>query len=295
MYSFRSIQYSKNRYLITGITGIHGWPIFNWFIEKYPEQVLGLRNCSSFPVEHPSVRALDLDDLSELQKCIEEFRPTHIIHCGGLCDLDRAENFPELAYRLNVLAAESIKKIIGDTVYPIYLSYDLVFSGDKNDGSGYTPEQSPDPLTVVGKSIVAAENIFRSIPESLIIRLALPMGSSLQGNKGAVDWILSRFKKKLPASLLYDEIRSTILTTDLGPAVDELVQKNICGLIHLGSNQSLSLYQMGEKLILRGRYPKECLRGFYRTQFPPSPPRMGNVSLNSKESHQLLEWIPQEW
>lgn len=284
-----------SRFLITGITSIHGWPIFTYFQSHYPGQVMGVKN--GFAPQPPlgeHVVAIQSEDYSAIEKLCRDFQPSHIIHCSGLCDLDVAEDYPERAYTLNVQGARNIYAQAHDCRL-VYLSYDLIFSGQGHHPDGYTEQAIPDPLTVVGKTIVEAENILAGLENHLIIRLALPMGASIQGNKGAVDWIESRFRKQRMVTLLYDEVRSTINTADIGPAVHDLMMAEYRGIVNLGSPGKISLYDIGARIVAAKLYPAHLLEGKWRTEFPPSPPRMGDVSLNSQLAYHILGWIPQTW
>ena len=280
--------------LITGITSIHGWPIFNYFDQKYPGRVIGAKTIYARQPEGANIIAANVEDQHVWQKIFDRVCPGYLIHCGGLCDLDKSEDNPDYAYKLNVEAAEGLY-CLATHCKIVYISYDLIFSGKDNDGTGYREEDIPDPLTVVGKTIVAAEEVFLRASDSLIIRLGLPLGPSVQGYKGAVDWIDSRLRNHRVATLLYDEIRSTINTEDLGPAVDGLMAAGCAGIYNLGSEHTISIHGIGEKLLGKYGYRPSLLEGRFRHQFPPSPPRMGNVSLNSSKAYQVLGWIPDKW
>lgn len=280
--------------LITGITSIHGWPIFSYFNESHPENVWGIKNTFAKKPVAENVYSANMEDENALKKIFEQVKPSYVIHCGGLCDLDKAEEHPEHAHKLNVEAAHIIHKLSSQVKHLTYISYDLVFSGENNNG-GYSEEDIPDPLTVVGETIVLAENILQKHPKSLIIRLALPMGASIQGNKGAVDWINDRLKKGRVATLLYDEFRSTINVEDIGPAMYQLLRKNCTGIYNLGSNSCISIYGIGRKLVNAYKHSPKLLEGRNRKEFPPSPPRMGNVTLNCQKAFCVLGWIPKRW
>jgi dTDP-4-dehydrorhamnose reductase len=287
---------SQRRFLVTGITSIHGWPIFRHWQELYPGQVLGLKNkFAKEPAASDGVIAVNIEDGTAVRKICREFCPTDIIHCAGLCDLDVGEDYPERAKALNVHGTFNICDE-ATACRMVYLSYDLVFSGKNKHAGGYTEEDLPDPLTVVGKTVVEAEKIIAAtIREHLVIRLALPMGPSLQGNKGAVDWMAWRFSNDRRVTLLYDEVRSTINTDDIGPAVYALMEAGCRGIINLGSPYKVSLHGIGTRLVAARGYAPHLLEGKFRTEFPPSPPRMGDVSLDSQKAYRILGWTPQAW
>ena len=105
---------------------------------------------------------------------------------------------PVLAYRVNVQSALNTLEIIGDRdIRLIHLSTDLVFPG-KSEGL-YTEEDPISPVTMYGKTMSIAEDVITlRCPSAAILRISLPMGISVNGHAGAIDWILSRFKKTIP-------------------------------------------------------------------------------------------------
>ena len=70
---------------------------------------------------------------------------------------------------------------------------DLVFSGTR--GGNHVETDPTDPVTVYGKTMVQAEEIFAAqTPTAAILRISLPMGPSFNRHAGAIDWIQSRFR-----------------------------------------------------------------------------------------------------
>ena len=97
------------------------------------------------------------------------------------------------------------------------------------------------------------------------------------------------------ARLGFDEIRTTVRTKDLGPSLWKIVQGDFSGILHLGSPEKLSLFKMGETLLKNGGFSAKLLVGKFRKEFPISPPRMGDVSLNSNRVQELFGLKPKPW
>ena len=111
--------------------------------------------------------------------------------------------------------------IDGADVRLVHLSIDLVFSGSGN--GGHIERDRTDPVTQYGHSMAAAERLIQMAdPRACILRISLPMGVSFNGHAGAIDWIQSRFKKSLPATLYYDEIRTPTYTDCLNPLFQDM-------------------------------------------------------------------------
>ena len=118
-----------------------------------------------------------------------------VLNGAGSCALKSCEMNPVLAYRVNVQSALNIVEVFGDhDIRLIHLSTDLVFPG-KLEGL-YTEDDPMSPVTMYGKTMAIAEEIIMlKYPSAAIFRISLPMGISVNGHAGAIDWILSRFKR----------------------------------------------------------------------------------------------------
>ena len=267
--------------LVTGVTSIHGWPIYRRLAQSVaPKQLFGIRPPKTAVPSGPQVRSFCITDRHSLQKIRDQFRPTHLVHCAGVCDLDVCEDRPDWAYSINVEGTRVISEVFGDL--PIaYMSTDLVFSGENPPDGGYTERHEVDPVSVAGRTFAAAERYLQKYDRHCIIRLGLPLGDSITGNKGAIDWIESRFKRRLPVTLFRDEFRSCITCDEIAHMAVHVLAGQWTGLYHFGGCRSWSLHEIGAYVIERGGYDPSLLNGILRSQERNGPPRIGDVSLNS--------------
>jgi dTDP-4-dehydrorhamnose reductase len=287
---------NTHRILITGITSIHGWPVYKKLQSIVsPDRLLGIGPPSMNISDNDNSVSLCVTDKEELTRLRDDFQPTHVLHAAGVCDLDMCEAKPLYAHTLNVNGAESMVSVFSPSCYIMYLSADLVFSGNNASPSGYVETDKPDPVSVVGKTYMLAEKEIMQAPRHAIVRLGLPMGDSFQGKKGAVDFIESRLKRDLPMSLFHDEYRSCIDCDDLADAVVSLFSMEVEGLFHVGGPQPVSLYEIGERILKRGNYKQESLRKWSRADDVNGPPRIGNVHLNSGKAERLLGRTMKHW
>jgi dTDP-4-dehydrorhamnose reductase len=169
----------------------------------------------------------------------------------------------------------------------VHLSSDLVFSG--TGGAPYAEAAPVDPVTVYGKTMAEAEALLAvSCPNAAILRISLPMGRSVSHHAGAIDWIQSRFRHGRPATLYFDEVRSCTYTDDLNRVFERFLTGDDNGLYHLGGPRSLTLYQIGQIVNRVGGYDPTLLKGCYRIEAGPMPPRAGDVTMNSGKLIALL-------
>ena len=277
------------RILITGVTSIHGWPIFMQLRRLLPETSLyGLRPPKSNTPEGGNVSSFCITEREKLEKIRDEFKPTHVIHCAGVCDLDVCEERPEWAHSLNVKGTRAVVDAFGNDIPILYMSTDLVYSGFNTPLGGYTEDDIPDPINVVGDTFYIAERYIQNCRDYCIIRLGLPLGDSIGGTKGAVDWIESRFKRNLPVTLFYDEYRSCVDCEEIGRIATAAVTLGLRGMFHLGGDKRWSLFDIGKYVLNKGGYDPGLLNGIMRCQEENGPPRIGDVSLNSEKLRNLI-------
>ncbi len=279
----------SSKILVTGVTSIHGWPIFTQLRRLLPETSLyGLRPPKSNTPVGVNVSSFCITERKKLEKIKDEFKPTHVIHCAGVCDLDVCEERPEWAYSLNVEGTRAVVDVFGNDMPILYMSTDLVFSGFNTPAGGYTEDDKPNPINVVGETFLGAESYIQNCRDYSIIRLALPLGDSIGGTKGAIDWIESRFRRDLPVTLFYDEYRSCVDCEEIGSMAISALALGLRGLYHLGGNRRWSLFDIGQYVLDRGGYSPDLLHGRMRCQEENGPPRIGDVSLNSKKLRSLV-------
>ncbi|MFC1621378.1 sugar nucleotide-binding protein [Candidatus Omnitrophota bacterium] len=278
--------------LITGITSIHGWPIFSAFREKYGERVYGVAPGikSTCFKNDKKVFFCTMDNFSKMRKIFDRVNPKAVVHAAGVCDLDRCEAAPDFTYQVNVLGTRNIVSLSKNS-YLLYISTDLVFSGNDPADSGYSESSLCDPVSVVGKTFVEAENEILQHKMGGIIRLGLPIGPSITGTKGAIDFIAKRLSKNLKMTLFHDEIRSLITTEDVAKATMHFFDKRGRGVFHCGGPQEYSLYDIGAHLVRKRGYQERFLIRSSRFDEKNGPPRIGKVVLDSTKFHKFTGFV----
>jgi dTDP-4-dehydrorhamnose reductase len=271
----------QQRILVTGITSIHGWPIFNALQRVFgSDQLMGIRPPQTKAPLGENVVAMCITDRGQLEQVRDDFQPTCVIHCAGVCDLDLCEERPEWAYDLNVNGMKAVTEIFGDTCKIIYMSTDLVFSGEESPENGYAENHAPDPISVAGKTFLQAEQVLGEIEDACIVRLGLPLGDSITGTKGAIDWIKSRLTKDRPVTLFYDELRSCVWCDQIAAMITPMLNLKLEGLYHFGGNRPWTLHEIGQYVLDKYNCCEHLLKGISRHEETDGPPRIGDVSMN---------------
>ncbi len=301
--------------LITGVAGVAGYNAFDYFRARYPGQVLAIRQEDNWRLAGEGIIPCDAEDNLKLRALFDEYQFRSVLNCAGNCALRACELDTRLAWRTNVEGLTNLLSLIVEReVRLVHLSVDLVYSGKRapragssptpflnlNPGAedgpargGYLESDPTDPVTVYGKTMVAAEQLLHDwLPSAAILRISLPMGISFNGHAGAIDWIQSRFKKGRPATLYFDEVRTPAYTDCLNQLYERVLASDLAGLYHAGGPRALSLYQIAQVINRVGGYDPNLLHGCPRIEAGPIPPRAGDVSMNSSALTDVLRHDP---
>jgi dTDP-4-dehydrorhamnose reductase len=277
---------------VTGVAGVAGYNALTYFTQRYPGQVVGIRQADNWPLRGANIVACDAEDRRELVRLFDRWRFRSVLDCAGNCALRACELDSRLAWRTNVEGLVNLASIIADRdVRLVHVSIDLVFAG--RAGGGYREDDRTNPVTVYGKTMVAAEQLLADwLPRALTLRISLPMGLSFNGHAGAIDWIQSRFKKGRPATLYFDEVRTPTYTDCLNELFEHVLASDLAGLFHAGGPRRLSLYEIAQIVNRVGGYDPRLLMGCPRSEAGPVPPRAGDVSLDSSKLTAALGFEP---
>lgn len=288
--------------LVVGLPGVPGYNAFFYLRKLFPGVVVGL-----VPPNAPELMAYsnspdstlviaDPEKPEELTRLFDEFRFKTVVDASGWCALKPCELDPALGRRLNVDVGLNVlreAKRVGARL--IRLSTDLVFDGRPyfRDGrlqiGGYREDNPTSPVSMYGKLMAESEQrTLEEYPGAAILRIALPMGPSMRGYAGAIDWIESRFRKGRPATLYFDEVRSNLYVQDLNQVIRNFLINGACGIFHVGGPLNLSLFQIAQVINKLGNYPEELLMGCLRAAAGPMPPRAGDVTMHTGKLAELM-------
>ncbi|HYO26568.1 MAG TPA: sugar nucleotide-binding protein [Lacipirellulaceae bacterium] len=267
--------------LVTGVAGVAGYNALEYFARRYPGRVVGIRQADNWPLRAPHIVPCDAEDRPALEALFDRWQFRSVIDCAGNCALRACELDSRLAWRTNVEGLVNLASIVCERdVRLVHTSIDLVFGG--RDGGNYAEQDRADPVTVYGKTMVAAEQVLADwLPAACVLRISLPMGVSFNGHAGAIDWIQSRFKKSRPATLYFDEVRTPTYTDCLNRLFERLLASDLAGVYHAGGPRRLSLFEISQIVNRVGGYDPALLHGCYRREAGPVPPRAGDVSMDS--------------
>ncbi len=80
--------------LITGISGVPGYNALPYFRQRYPGQVIGIRQRDNWRLTGPGIVVCDAEDRERLERLFDEYHFAAVLDCAGNCALKSCELDP---------------------------------------------------------------------------------------------------------------------------------------------------------------------------------------------------------
>ncbi len=202
----------------------------------YPE-IVAFCNAKTKVLPVGVARRIDLDDEPAVRALFAAESPSLIIHCAGVCDVEDCERSPEFAHTVNVEATRVLVAHAPASARIVYCSSDHVFGGN---GGPYFEDSPVAPISVYGRTRVAAEQLILARPDTLVVRSGLWIGPSSNGRIGHLDWLRTRHRRGLPMTVVADEIRSAVWASDAALRVWQLAHAPVTGIRHITATRAVA-------------------------------------------------------
>jgi len=245
---------------------------------------------------------VDITDIGQLKEFVADKPVSWIINCAAYTLVDKAEDEPELCFKINADGPLNIAQIARESnARLIHISTDYVFDGTKE--GEYVETDIPNPISVYGKSKFKGEtNIAETVKANFIVRSAWLYGKN--GNN-FVRTMLKLFREKTEVGVVADQWGSPTYAYDLAKAIIRIIDINptTYGIYHFTNEGKINWYQFAteiynlarnEGLINRpvqilpvrtGQYPTKAKRPANSCLSKEKISRDFNISLNPwKES-----------
>jgi len=190
-------------------------------------------------VEATDVDACDVTSLSTVRRAIGAFQPDLILHCAAYTAVDRAESEPEAAFRLNEAGTRNVARCCREQGIPLAtFGTDYVFDG--RGDRPYREEDEPNPLSVYGKSKLAAERaLSEETADWLLIRTQWLFGP---GGPDFVSAILRKADREGTLRVVSDQVGCPTFAPDLAEATRSLLERGARGIVHFSNSGETSFY-----------------------------------------------------
>jgi len=229
--------------LIFGASGLLGTHLVRRLAEqgRFPVAIAHNRK-AQFPVGVPAYRT-PITEPEVVRKTMHRYHPAAVINCAAFTDVDGCERDPGLAARVNTLGAENIARAAKEVgARLVQLSTDYVFDGTAGPGD---ENARPHPINVYGKTKHDAETGVRNAdPQSLVIRAASFIGKGPQDRPSFIEQMLATLRAGKPLRAAIDQIANVTDVAALAKGIQEAVEQQIAGVLHLGSRELISRYDL---------------------------------------------------
>ena len=265
----------KHRVIVTGAVGLIG----QYLIKNAGRWAPGLE------VYGLSRAETDLTDHAAVEHAWRRVNPSAVIHCAALSRTKDCEQDPQRARQINVEATAHLARLSRDIPF-IFLSSGEVFDGKTG---WYNETDQPNPINVYGQTKLEAEQHVLHNPRHTVVRVVLTAGLSLNGDRSFVEDMCRASKSGKPVTLYGNEFRCPLPAGAIARAIWELLARDVSGLYHLGGQERLSRWEIGQALL--SWYPElqGCLiEGSSRNHV--GTPRPADLSLNCDKIQSLLSF-----
>ncbi|MCK0132446.1 SDR family oxidoreductase [Flavobacteriaceae bacterium F08102] len=236
----------NKRIIVTGCNGLLGQTLVNMLSTNPAVEVIGFakgpnRNETTCNFEYVEI---DLTDFKALAFEIDRVKPTEVINCAAITNVDLCETEHALCDMVNVVLVEELVRLIKPyNTHLVHLSTDFIFDGA--DGP-YHEEAKANPLNYYGKSKLKSERIVQQSGISYtIIRTILVYGMVDQMEKPTIVlWIKEAVEQGRTLTIVDDQFRMPTYVIDLAKACIEAVEKRIHGVFHVSSSEMMSIYDV---------------------------------------------------
>jgi dTDP-4-dehydrorhamnose reductase len=269
------------RILVTGAAGMLG----SQLLLDAPPGVLAVgTDLREAPEGNPPVGlgGLDLVDVGALDAVLDAGGFGGVIHAAAYTAVDKAEQEPELAHRVNAEAAGVLARACALRNLPLVaVSTDFVFDGSSR--TPYAESAAVAPLGVYGRSKRAGEVAALEAWEegTRIVRTQWLYGPRGEHFPGA---ILRAGRERGALSVVADQVGSPTSTLELAPALWDVLALAPAGIYHAACEGCASWYEFArEALRLAELTDAVELSPCTTAEYPTAAPRPAYSVLDSSK------------
>jgi len=224
----------KKRVLVTGACGMLGRAFMRQLSETYAVTGLDLKKDNNAVI-------IDITDKRNIIREIKKIKPDVVIHTAAYTNVDGCEENKKDVFNINVTGTQNVALGCNEVnSLLVYISTDFVFDGEKS--APYTEKDTPNPISVYGKSKLEGE---RCIGE-ILNKFTIVRSSWIFGKYGAnfVDAILQKAEKEKEIKVVAGQVGSPTYVEDLAGAIIKLMEciidRPTGGIYHITNSGSTS-------------------------------------------------------
>ena len=225
---------NKKKLLLTGCNGQLG----STFSALYRDSEL----VSQYEFSSVDIEQVDLMSKESILSNLSLNNPSIIVNCGAYTSVDKAEEEPDIAFKINDLAISIIADWVKDNGSRlIHISTDFVFDGAKE--SPYQPKDRTSPLGIYGMTKLGGErHIGDLLPKDGLVLRTSWLYSEFGQN--FVKTMLTLMAERGEISIINDQIGSPTSAHSLVKVLFKIIENETSsGIFHWCDGASISWYE----------------------------------------------------
>jgi dTDP-4-dehydrorhamnose reductase len=223
----------------------------------------------------------DLRHKNSATALVEMLKPSLVLNCAALADIDLCESNLELAVRLNsVMPGELAQGCAATGAKLVHVSTDAVF------GSSVLPVE---PLSIVspinnyGRTKAAGEEfVLNYLPSAMVVRTNI-IGWSPTGSRSLLEFFYNSLLRGEPVKGFADSYFRPISANNFWPLVSEWLPSATGGIFHAFGSQLISKYDFGCRVAKAFNFDPNLVSS--TSLESESPLNVRSKSLNLTPSH----------
>ncbi|HJX11662.1 MAG TPA: SDR family oxidoreductase, partial [Candidatus Binatia bacterium] len=229
--------------LVVGASGLVGKALMRVLKTAHTDAV---GTYAKFP--GAGLEALDITSSTQVRACVERHRPVTIFLTAALTHVDYCEDHPDEAFAINVdgprAVAEAARSLDAQLVF---YSTEYVFDGKAGP---YDEEDPPSPLSVYGRSKLAAERAICDIVENaLILRTTVLFGWDSNSTNFAMQ-VYRKVRAREQMTIPMDQFGNPTLAEYLAEMSLALAQLGVRGIVNV----------VGKDLVARSEFARALVK-----------------------------------
>lgn len=204
---------------------------------------------------------VELTDPASIAAALESRQPTHVINCAAYNLVDKAEDEPEAAFRVNAFGTRNLARwCASQNVVLMHVSTDYVFGQHKSE-QPWIETDPPGPVSVYGASKLAGEDFVRSaVSRHFVVRTCGLYGHRAARGKGNFVETMVRLGRERPElKIVADQYCTPTSTADLAKAMAGLIESDQFGMYHATNSGQCSWFEFASEIFRLEKLPVKAI------------------------------------
>lgn len=271
--------------LLTGASGLLGGYLLRE-LASHDHRIIAWSGPRQGQPAAADITSVDLADRDAVAAAFAAARPDVVLHAAAVSSVAQCVRQSQQARSINIAGTQTMMELVTEARLRLLLiSTDLVFDGERGN---YREDDLPSPLSVYGKTKLAAERLVLGQRRAAVVRASLLYGPTMNGRRGFFDEQLISLHLGRNLPLFVDEWRTPLALSTAAAALTALAVSDFEGLLHVGGPQRMSRWEMGTRLAAHLRCGASACQPLSRSEVPSPEPRPRDTSLNSSRWRALM-------